>query len=203
VYRGGRYPPANGVARLGGSRIRSTTSAVHPVWCMAPRPASLSPWKYSWKSTWLVLDEPTSHLDPATARSLMNAVLDASHGKTVLLITHRSEGLPHGRGRHDRRWGDAGPPERRLRLIPTSGCPEAGGDLASAHAARAAGRRRRRGATSLRPRCPRRGTPRAAAPRPASSGRGRTQARHRGRRRRCRRCRPSRRRRGRTAWRPR
>ena len=41
----------------------------------------------------LVLDEPTSHLDPATARSLMNAVLDASHGKTVLLITHRSEGL--------------------------------------------------------------------------------------------------------------
>ena len=33
------------------------------------------------------------HLDPATARSVMNAVLDASHGKTVLLITHRSEGL--------------------------------------------------------------------------------------------------------------
>ena len=91
----------------------------------------------------LVLDEPTSHLDPATARSLMNAVLDASHGKTVLLITHRSEGLPHGRGRHDRRWGDAGPPERRLRLIPTSGCPEAGDHLASAHAARP--RRRRRG----------------------------------------------------------
>ena len=41
----------------------------------------------------LVLDEPTAHLDPATARSLMNAVLDASHGKTVLLITHRPEGL--------------------------------------------------------------------------------------------------------------
>ena len=41
----------------------------------------------------LVLDEPTSHLDPATARSLMNAVFDASQGKTVLLITHRSEGL--------------------------------------------------------------------------------------------------------------
>ena len=41
----------------------------------------------------LVLDEPTAHLDPATARSLMDAVLDASHGKTVLLITHRPEGL--------------------------------------------------------------------------------------------------------------
>ena len=64
MNRGGRYPPANGVARLGGSRIRSTTSAVQPVWCMAPRPAPLSPWKYSWKSTWLVLDEPTSHSTP-------------------------------------------------------------------------------------------------------------------------------------------
>jgi ATP-binding cassette subfamily C protein CydC len=41
----------------------------------------------------LVLDEPTAHLDPATARSLMDAVLDESHGKTVLLITHRPEGL--------------------------------------------------------------------------------------------------------------
>jgi ATP-binding cassette, subfamily C, bacterial CydC len=41
----------------------------------------------------LVLDEPTAHLDPATARSLMDAVLDASSEKSVLLITHRSEGL--------------------------------------------------------------------------------------------------------------
>jgi len=40
-----------------------------------------------------VLDEPTAHLDPAVARSLMDAVLDASHGKSVLLITHRPEGL--------------------------------------------------------------------------------------------------------------
>ena len=39
----------------------------------------------------LVLDEPTAHLDPATAR--LDAVLDASYGKTVLLITHRPEGL--------------------------------------------------------------------------------------------------------------
>ena len=34
----------------GGSRIRSTTRAVHPVWCIAPRPAPSSPWKYSKKS---------------------------------------------------------------------------------------------------------------------------------------------------------
>src|SRR5206468_716299 len=30
---------------LGGSRIRSATSAVQPVWWVAPRPAPLSPWK--------------------------------------------------------------------------------------------------------------------------------------------------------------
>ena len=44
-------------------------------------------------ATVLVLDEPTAHLDPSTARSLMDAVLDESSGKTVLLITHRPEGL--------------------------------------------------------------------------------------------------------------
>ena len=31
----------------GGSSSRSMTSAVHPVWCDAPSPAPLSPWKYS------------------------------------------------------------------------------------------------------------------------------------------------------------
>ena len=41
----------------------------------------------------LLLDEPTAHLDPATARRLMDDVLDASAGRTVLLITHRPEGL--------------------------------------------------------------------------------------------------------------
>ena len=41
----------------------------------------------------LVLDEPTSHLDPATAERLMEDVLDATVGRTVLLITHRPEGL--------------------------------------------------------------------------------------------------------------
>jgi ATP-binding cassette subfamily C protein CydC len=41
----------------------------------------------------LVLDEPTAHLDTATAERLMDDVLDASAGRTVLLITHRPEGL--------------------------------------------------------------------------------------------------------------
>ena len=41
----------------------------------------------------LVLDEPTSHLDPTTAGRLLDEVLDATAGRTVLLITHRPEGL--------------------------------------------------------------------------------------------------------------
>ncbi len=41
----------------------------------------------------LVLDEPTAHLDPATASELVRDVFSAARGRTVLLITHRSEGL--------------------------------------------------------------------------------------------------------------
>jgi thiol reductant ABC exporter CydC subunit len=41
----------------------------------------------------LVLDEPTAHLDPPTAERLMDDVLDAAGDRTVLLITHRREGL--------------------------------------------------------------------------------------------------------------
>jgi ATP-binding cassette subfamily C protein CydC len=41
----------------------------------------------------LILDEPTAHVDPTTARSLMEDVLEAAGDRTVLLITHRSEGL--------------------------------------------------------------------------------------------------------------
>jgi ABC-type multidrug transport system fused ATPase/permease subunit len=41
----------------------------------------------------LLLDEPTAHLDPETAEALMDDVLDATEGRTVLLITHRPEGL--------------------------------------------------------------------------------------------------------------
>jgi ATP-binding cassette, subfamily C, bacterial CydC len=43
----------------------------------------------------LLLDEPTAHLDPETARVLMEDVLDAAADRTVLLITHRREGLEH------------------------------------------------------------------------------------------------------------
>lgn len=41
----------------------------------------------------LVLDEPTAHLDPSTATELMDDVFAAAGERTVLLITHRSEGL--------------------------------------------------------------------------------------------------------------
>jgi ATP-binding cassette, subfamily C, bacterial CydC len=41
----------------------------------------------------LVLDEPTEHLDPATARALIEDVIGSAGDRSVLLITHRSEGL--------------------------------------------------------------------------------------------------------------
>ena len=41
----------------------------------------------------LVLDEPTAHLDAPTAARLIDDVLDAAADRTVLLITHRPEGL--------------------------------------------------------------------------------------------------------------
>jgi ATP-binding cassette subfamily C protein CydC len=41
----------------------------------------------------VILDEPTAHLDSATAEALMDDVLDVLGQKTLLLITHRSEGL--------------------------------------------------------------------------------------------------------------
>jgi ATP-binding cassette subfamily C protein CydC len=41
----------------------------------------------------LVLDEPTAHLDPETAEELMGDVLAAAGDRTVLLMTHRPEGL--------------------------------------------------------------------------------------------------------------
>ena len=41
----------------------------------------------------LVLDEPTAHLDPVTASELVNDVFSAAGDRTVLLITHRREGL--------------------------------------------------------------------------------------------------------------
>ena len=41
----------------------------------------------------LVLDEPTAHLDPDTAERLVGDILAAADGRSVLLITHRPEGL--------------------------------------------------------------------------------------------------------------
>jgi ATP-binding cassette, subfamily C, bacterial CydC len=41
----------------------------------------------------LVLDEPTAHLDPRTAERLIDDVLDTAADCSVLLITHRPEGL--------------------------------------------------------------------------------------------------------------
>ena len=41
----------------------------------------------------LVLDEPTAHLDPTTAETLLRDVLAAAGERSVLLITHRPEGL--------------------------------------------------------------------------------------------------------------
>jgi ATP-binding cassette, subfamily C, bacterial CydC len=41
----------------------------------------------------LVLDEPTAHLDPPTAEKLVEDVFAAARGRTILLITHRPEGV--------------------------------------------------------------------------------------------------------------
>jgi thiol reductant ABC exporter CydC subunit len=41
----------------------------------------------------LVLDEPTAHLDPQTAEAVVADAFDAAGDRSVLLITHRSEGL--------------------------------------------------------------------------------------------------------------
>ena len=58
----------------------------------------------------LVLDEPTAHLDPRTAERLIDDVLDAAGDRSVLLITHRPEGLdrmdevvalPRGTAKHE------------------------------------------------------------------------------------------------------
>jgi ATP-binding cassette, subfamily C, bacterial CydC len=45
------------------------------------------------KAPVLILDEPTAHLDPETAQALMDDVFMEAGERTVLLITHRPEGL--------------------------------------------------------------------------------------------------------------
>ena len=46
----------------------------------------------------LVLDEPTAHLDSATADELADQVLGAGQGRTVVWITHASTGLTASTG---------------------------------------------------------------------------------------------------------
>jgi thiol reductant ABC exporter CydC subunit len=41
----------------------------------------------------LILDEPTAHVDPETAERIVGDMLSAADGRSVLLITHRREGL--------------------------------------------------------------------------------------------------------------
>lgn len=41
----------------------------------------------------LILDEPTEGLDNPSARSLLDAINQLMEGRSVLLITHRIEGL--------------------------------------------------------------------------------------------------------------
>ena len=41
----------------------------------------------------LLLDEPTAHLDPGTAEALVRDVFEAAGARSVLLVTHRPEGL--------------------------------------------------------------------------------------------------------------
>ena len=41
----------------------------------------------------LVLDEPTAHLDPETADELMRDIFATAGDRSILLITHRREGL--------------------------------------------------------------------------------------------------------------
>lgn len=43
----------------------------------------------------LLLDEPAEALDEATADALMTDLLDVTHGRTTLLVTHRLKGLEH------------------------------------------------------------------------------------------------------------
>lgn len=41
----------------------------------------------------LVLDEPTEGLDPHTASAVLSDLLDATRGRTTLLVTHEQAGL--------------------------------------------------------------------------------------------------------------
>jgi ATP-binding cassette subfamily C protein CydCD len=65
----------------------------------------------------LVLDEPTEGLDEREAAELMSDLLAAAAGRSVLLLTHRRDGLEHVDAVHDlvdgRLTARAGAPARR------------------------------------------------------------------------------------------
>ncbi len=61
----------------------------------------------------LVLDEPTEGLDGQTARALVADLLDAASGRTVVLVTHRPEGLDLVEEIHQLRAGRLWPVSRR------------------------------------------------------------------------------------------
>ncbi|GAA2558706.1 thiol reductant ABC exporter subunit CydD [Pseudonocardia hydrocarbonoxydans] len=52
----------------------------------------------------LLFDEPTAHLDPATAEALAGELLAATAGRTALIVTHRPEHVP---GLREVRLGEA------------------------------------------------------------------------------------------------
>jgi ATP-binding cassette, subfamily C, bacterial CydD len=72
----------------------------------------------------LLLDEPVAHLDPITARQIMDTIERLMSGRTVLLVTHRQAWSTPGLGGRELRL-DQG------RLVLASGClgtvPEPGG----------------------------------------------------------------------------
>jgi ATP-binding cassette, subfamily C, bacterial CydC len=41
----------------------------------------------------VLLDEPTAHLDHATATAVLDDVLSATDGRTVVMVSHRPEAL--------------------------------------------------------------------------------------------------------------
>ncbi len=43
----------------------------------------------------LLFDEPTAHLDPATAEALATELLTATAERTTLIVTHRPEHVPN------------------------------------------------------------------------------------------------------------
>ncbi|TFJ95087.1 UDP diphosphate synthase [Platysternon megacephalum] len=43
----------------------------------------------------LLLDEPVAHLDHPTAVSVLADVREAAYGRTVVIVSHRTEGLEH------------------------------------------------------------------------------------------------------------